>query len=226
MAKINHADCATPERDACSNLLGALDMTPLRAHRKSGGVLRYTSCESRVPKDHPLRAIRAVADEVIEILSAQLEELNSKLCNSSIEPAKLLRSLLLERLYSIRSERQLIEQLGYNLLFRWFVGLPIDAPQWDLSVFTKSRELLVGSGVAAQFLAVVLGQPRVASLLSSCHFSVDRAVIEDRTNPNSLKRRCVRAESPQPESDAEEDLYGENGERMPYYPARPRQQYL
>ena len=139
MAKINDAHSETPERDPCSNPFDALDLTPLRGHRKSDGLLRYISCEARVPEDHPLRAIRAVADEVLEILSPQFEELNSKLCNSSIEPAKLLRSLLLEGLYTIRSPRQLLEQLGYNLLFRWFIGLPIEAPTWENAPREKSR---------------------------------------------------------------------------------------
>jgi len=113
-----------------------------------------------------------------------------------IAPEKLLRSLLLEAFYAIPSEWQLIEQLGYNLLFRWFVGLTIDAPLWDAGVFIKDRKRLLTSDVAAQFLAAVLSQPRVESLLSSQHFCVDRALIETWTKPDSSNLRDGKAEPP------------------------------
>jgi transposase len=184
------------------------------------------SCEARVPAAHPLRPLRAIVDEVLEVLSPQLEAICADTVSPAIAQEKLLRSLLLEACYAIPSEGQLIEQLGYNLLFRWFVGLTIDAPPWDPGAFVKERKRLLKSDAAAQFLAAVLSQPRVESLLSNQHFSVDSALIETWTKPDGLDLRNGRAESPQPESGGEDDLYGENGERMPYYPARPRQRTL
>ena len=192
-------------------------------HRQKGGLLTYLSCEARVPEGHPLRAIRAIVDEVFEVLSPQLEGICAGTRGSSIAPEKLLRSLLLEAFYTIRSERQLIEQLGYNLLFRWFVGLSIDAPAWDTRVFTKNRELLLASDVARQFLVAVLSQPRVSSLLSNEHFSLNGRLIETWTLTKSMKPREGACDPSRTDRDADGDLYGENGEKMPYYPARPRQ---
>jgi transposase len=98
----------------------------------------YVSCEARVPADHPLRAVRAIVDEALEVLSPDFERLYSRIGRPSIAPEKLLRALLLQAFYSVRSERQLMQQLDYNLLFRWFVGLSMDAPIWDETVFTKT----------------------------------------------------------------------------------------
>ena len=194
---------------------------PIARQPQQGGLFTYVSCEARVPEGHPLRTIRAIADEVLEVLTPQLEELSADVVGPAIAAEKLMRSLLLEALYTIPSERQLIEQLGYNLLFRWFVGLSIDGPTWDAGVFNQYRKRLLTSG-AAQFLAAVISQPRVERLLTSDHFSIDTALIEAWTRPNSSKLREDRAQTPQLEGDAEGDLYGENGEKMPYYPARPR----
>lgn len=208
--------------DSRMHLCGPDAARPIARQPQQGGLFTYVSCEARVPEGHPLRTIRAIADEVLEVLTPQLEELPADVVGPAIAAEKLMRSLLLEALYTIPSERQLIEQLGYNLLFRWFVGLSIDAPTWDAGVFNQYRKRLLTSGAAAQFLAAVISQPRVERLLSSDHFSIDTALIEAWTRPNSSKLREDRAEPPQLESDAEGDLYGENGERMPYYPARPR----
>src|SRR5688572_4637316 len=109
---------------------------------QSAAMFSYVSCEARVPADHPLRAIRMIVDEALEVLSPEFERLYAKTGRPSIPPEKLLRALLLQAFYSVRSERQLMEQLDYNLLFRWFVGLAMDAPIWDASVFTKNRERL------------------------------------------------------------------------------------
>ena len=176
-----------------------------------------------MPEGHPLRAIRAIVDEVLEVLSPQLEGICASTRGSSMAPEKLLRSLLLEAFYTIRSERGLIEQLGYNLLFRWFVGLSIDAPEWDVRVFTKNREQLLASDVARQFLAAVLSQPRVSSLLSNEYFSLDGRLIETWTLMKSVKLREGASDRSRTDRDADDDLYGENGEKTPYYPARPRQ---
>jgi transposase len=135
------------------------------------------SCEARVAKDHPLRAIREIVNAALALLSPEFEKLYARLGRPSIAPEKLLRALLLQAFYSVRSERQLMEQLDYNLLFRWFVGLGMDAPVWDVAVFTKNRERLVEGEIASKFMAAVLSQPRVKELLSSEHFSVDGTLI-------------------------------------------------
>jgi transposase len=136
------------------------------------------SCEARVPADHPLRPIRAVVDEALEVLSPEFERLYSKIGRPSIPPEKLMRALLLQAFYGIRSERQLMEQLDYNLLFRWFVGLSLDAPVWDASVYSKNRDRLIEGEVAACFLNAVLQGERVRKLLSDDHFSVDGTLID------------------------------------------------
>lgn len=146
--------------------------------KQTASLFSYVSCEARVPADHPLRPIRAIVDEALEILSPDFEAMYSPIGRPSIAPEKLLRALLLQAFYTIRSERQLMEQMDYNLLFRWFVGLAMDAPIWDVTVFTKNRERLLAGDIAAKFLSAVIGQPRVQALLSDEHFSVDGTLIE------------------------------------------------
>ena len=128
---------------------------------QTAGLFSYVSCEARVPSSHPLRPIRAIVDEALEVLSPDFEAMYSAIGRPSIPPEKLLRALLLQAFYTIRSERQLMEQMDYNLLFRWFVGLSMDAPIWDVTVFTKNRERLLAGDIAAKFLAALLSQPRV-----------------------------------------------------------------
>lgn len=146
--------------------------------KQTASLFSYVSCEARVPADHPLRPIRAIVDEALEILSPDFEAMYPPIGRPSIAPEKLLRALLLQAFYTIRSERQLMEQMDYNLLFRWFVGLAMDAPIWDVTVFTKNRERLLAGDIAAKFLSAVIGQPRVQALLSDEHFSVDGTLIE------------------------------------------------
>jgi transposase len=169
----------------------------------------YVSCEARVPADHPLRAIRAIVGAALEELSPRFETLYAKAGRPSIAPEKLLRALLLQAFYTIRSERQLIEQLDYNLLFRWFVGLSMDAAVWDVTVFTKNRERLLAGDVAAQFLAAVLSQPRVRVLLSDEHFSVDGTLIEAWASLKSFKPRDGSGEPPAAGRNGERDFRGE-----------------
>src|SRR5258708_30039355 len=134
--------------------------------QQQDGMFSYISPDKRVPQDHPLRMIRSLVDGVLEQLSARFNRLYARAGRPSIAPEKLLRALLLQMLYSVRSERLLMEQLDYNFLFRWFVGLNIDDPVWDVTVFTKNRErLLVGEGAQGFFNAVV-EQARVQGLLS------------------------------------------------------------
>lgn len=151
------------------------------------GLFSYVSCEARVPANHPLRAIRAIVDEALDVLSLDFDAMYSAIGRPSIPPEKLLRALLLQAFYTIRSERQLMEQMDYNLLFRWFVGLSMDAPIWDVTVFTKNRERLLAGDIATKFLAALLSQPRVKALLSDEHFSVDGTLIEAWASMKSFR---------------------------------------
>ena len=155
----------------------------------SGSLFSYVDLESRVPKDHPLRVIRDIANGALSELSGDFAALYAPLGRPSIPPEKLLRATLLQAFYSIRSERQLMERLDFDLLFRWFVGLGIDDPAWDHSVFSKNRDRLLEGEIAAKFLAAVLVQPRVKRLLSSQHFSVDGTLVEAWASLKSLKPR-------------------------------------
>src|SRR5215210_3969934 len=143
-----------------------------------GGLFSYISAEARVPKDHPLRTIRELVRDVLGELNRNLSRLYASEGRPSIPPEQLLSALLLQVLYGIRSERQLMEQLDYNLLFRWFVGLSADDPVWDATVFCKNRDRLLNGDIAAKFFAGVLNLPQVKGLLSSDHFSVDGTLIE------------------------------------------------
>src|SRR5438034_9025217 len=134
---------------------------------RSDGLFSYVNCEGRVPKDHPLRAILRIVDEALAALSPEFEGLYAKFGRPSIPPERLLRALLLQAFYSVRSERQLMEQLEYNLLFRWFVGLSADDPVWDATVFCKNRDRLLNGDIARKFMTTVLNLPQVRSLLSS-----------------------------------------------------------
>jgi transposase len=138
----------------------------------------YVAPEQRVPADHPLRAIRIMVDTALRELSPEFARLYPKTGRPSIPPEKLLRALLLQMLYSVRSERQLMEQLDYNLLFRWFVGLSMDDPVWDPTVFTKNRERLLRGDIARAFFERVLAQAQGRHLLSGEHFTVDGTLIE------------------------------------------------
>jgi transposase len=149
----------------------------------------YVSLEARIPSDHPLRPMRAMVDDALKRLSRRFARLYADSGRPSIPPERLLRALLLQVLYSIRSERLLMEQLEYNLLFRWFVGLGIDDPVWVPTVFTKNRDRLLEGEIAEAFFEEVLGQGREAGLLSSEHFSVDGTLIEAWASQKSFQRK-------------------------------------
>src|SRR5947209_20158832 len=142
------------------------------ADEETGTLFSYLSPESMVPKDHPLRAIRPLVNAALARLSPDFARLYAPTGRTSIAPEKLLRALLLQAFYSVRSERQLMEQLTYNMLFRWFVGLSMDAPVWDVTVFTKNRERLLAGDVAVSFLLAVMADPAIKRLLSPEHVSV------------------------------------------------------
>jgi len=140
-----------------------------------------------VRQDHPLRAIRSLTDIALAALSSDFAALYSGVGRPSIPPEMLLRAMLLQAFYSVRSERQLMERLEFDLLFRWFVGIGVDAPVWDHSSFSKNRDRLLDGEIAAKFLSAVLAQPRVKRLLSSEHFSVDGTLIEAWASMKSFK---------------------------------------
>ena len=173
------------------------------------GLFSYVSCEARVPADHPLRPIRAIVDEALEVLSADFEAMYAPVGRPSVPPEKLLRALLLQAFYSIRSERQLMEQLDYNLLLCWFVGLSMDAPLWDVTVFTKNRERLLEADVAAKFMAVVLHHARMKKLLSDEHFSVDGTLIEAWASLKSFRPKDGSGPPAGPGRNAERNFHGE-----------------
>jgi transposase len=176
---------------------------------KSEALFSYVSCEARVPLDHPLRPIRKIVDEALVALSAEFEKLYAKFGRPSIAPEKLLRALLLQAFYSVRSERQLMEQLGYNLLFRWFVGLSMDAAVWDVTVFTKNRERLIEGDIATKFMTAVLNPARVKALLSDDHFSVDGTLIAAWASIKSFRPKDGSGGPPAPGRNGERDFHGE-----------------
>jgi len=145
---------------------------------RTGELFSYVNLEARVRRDHPLRAIWRIVNEALSALEREFAALYSPIGRPSIPPEKLLRAMLLQAFYSIRSERLLMERLEYDLLFRWFVGIGVDDAAWDHSVFSKNRDRLLEGDIAAKFLTAVLAQPKVKKLLSSDHFSVDGTLIE------------------------------------------------
>lgn len=171
----------------------------------SDSLFSYVSCEARVPAGHSLRPIRAMVDEVLEVLSPDFEGMFSRVGRPSIPPEKLLRALLLQAFYSIRSERQLMEQMDHNLLFRWFAGLSMDAAIWDVTVFTKNRDRVLSGDVAVKFLSAVVAQARARQLLSEEHFSVDGTLLDAWASMKSFR--------PQEEGDDEPPGPGRNAER-------------
>ncbi len=163
--------------------------------RRSGELFSYIDLEHRVRQDHPLRPIREMANAALSALSSEFDGLYSKTGRPSIAPEMLLRAMLLQAFYSIRSERQLMERLEFDLLFRWFVGIGIDEPVWDHSSFSTNRDRLLDGEIAAKFLAAVLAQPRVKRLLSSDHFSVDGTLIKAWASMKSFKPKGSKDDS-------------------------------
>jgi transposase len=171
----------------------------------SGSLFSYVDLEERVPAKHPLRTIREIVNDVLASLDAEFERLYEGTGRQSIAPERLLRASLLQAFYSVRSERQLMEQINYNLLFRWFVGLGIDDDAvWDHSTFSKNRDRLLDADVAAKFLEAVLRHPKVKRFLSDDHFSVDGTLVEAWASLKSFRAKDGSDEPPAP---------GRNGER-------------
>jgi transposase len=166
------------------------------ADDRSDFLFSYVSPEHRVPADHPLRPLRTMTDAALTQLSGRFDEMYAAMGRPSIPPEQLLRALLLQHLYSIRSERLLIEQLDYNLLFRWFVGLGMDEAIWDHSTFSKNRDRLLAGDVATAFFDAVLAEARAHRLLSDEHFTVDGTLLEAWASHKSFRTKDTPAGTP------------------------------
>ena len=177
--------------------------------KASGSLFSYVDLEARVPAKHPLRVIREIVNDTLASLDAEFAKLYEGTGRESVAPERLLRSSLLQAFYSVRSERQLMEQLDYNLLFRWFVGLGVDDPVWDHSTFSKNRDRLLDADVAAKFLAAVLRHAKVKRFLSDEHFSVDGTLIEAWASLKSFRAKDGSDEPPAPGRNGERQFHGE-----------------
>lgn len=181
---------------------------------RSGELFSYVDLERRVPARHPLRAIRAIVNEALGTLDEEFQAIYALTGRPSIPPEKLLRALLLQLFHGIRSERQMMERLDFDLSFRWFVGLGVDDAVWDASTFSKNRDRLLDGDIAAQFLAAILARPQVKRLLSNDHFSVDGTLIEAWCSMKSFRpKEEADTDAPPPEepsgSNAAVDFRGE-----------------
>jgi transposase len=175
----------------------------------SGSLFSYVDMEERVPATHPLRTVRTIVNEVLAALDIEFEALYRGTGRQSIALERLLRASLLQAFYTVRSERQLMEQINYNLLFRWFVGLGIDDAVWDHSTFSKNRDRLLGADVAAKFLAAVLRHPKVMRFLSDEHFSVDGTLVEAWASIKSFRAKDGSDEPPGPGRNSERHFHHE-----------------
>jgi transposase len=166
------------------------------ADQQQNHIFSYVSPEERVRKDHPLRLIRMMVDEVLQQLSRRLDAMYAKVGRPSIPPEQLLRAQLLQMLYSIRSERLLMEQIDYNMLFRWFIGLNLDDEVWNPTVFTKNRDRLLRADVAKEFLAHVVEQARDKGLTSDEHFTVDGTLLDAWAGAKSFQPKDKKQPPP------------------------------
>ena len=175
----------------------------------SGRLFSYVDLEKRVPAEHPLRVIRGIVNGTLAAMSGEFDALYSAFGRESIPPERLLRALLLQALYTIRSERQLVERIDFDLLFRWFVGLGMDDAVWDATTFTKNRDRLLAGEIATRFLATVLTQPQVKTLLSDEHFSVDGTLLEAWASTKSFRPKDRSGPPPDPGRNGEQDFHGQ-----------------
>ena len=177
----------------------------------SGALFSYVDLEARVGQNHPLRTIRTIVNDALARLAGDFSALYSRLGRPSIPPEKLLRAMFLQAFYSIRSERQLMDRLEFDLLFRWFVGIGVDDVAWDHSTFSKNRDRLLEGDVAARLLNAVLSQPRVKRLLSTDHFSVDGTLIGAWASMKSFRPKDGSGEPPTPGGgkNREADFHGQ-----------------
>jgi transposase len=172
-------------------------------------IFSFISPEERVRKDHPLRAIRAMADLALWNMSAKFDAMYAKTGRPSIPPEKLLRAQLIQMLYSVRSERLLMEELDYSVLYRWFVGMNLDEPVWDVTVFTKNRNRLLDGDVAREFLTEVVKQAQEKNLTSDEHFTVDGTLIEAWASLKSFQNKDQQSTPPDDPGNPTVDFHGE-----------------
>lgn len=175
----------------------------------AGSLFSYVDLEKRIRPDHPLRVIRGIVNSTLLTLSPEFDGLYSLWGRVSIPPERLLRALLLQAFYSIRSERQLVERIEFDLLFRWFVGLGVDDPVWDASSFAKNRDRLLAGDVAVKFLATVLAHRQVKTLLSTEHFSVDGTLLEAWASTKSFRPKDGSGSLPDAGRNGEQDFHGQ-----------------
>lgn len=176
---------------------------------RSGSLFSYVDVEARVGADHPLRQIRAIVNEALSALNRRFEALYAREGRRSIPPERLLRASLLQLFYSIRSERQLMERLDFDLLFRWFVGLGVDDPVWDATVFSKNRDRLLNTVIAQEFLSALLVLPQVKTLLSREHFTVDGTLLKAWASMKSFRPKDGSGNPPGSGRNGERDFRGE-----------------
>lgn len=177
-------------------------------HQQSD-IFSYLSPEQRVRQDHPLRAIRAMADLALESMSKRFDSMYAKTGRPSIPPEKLLRAQLIQMLYSVRSERLLMEEIDYSVLYRWFVGMNLDEPVWDVTVFTKNRDRLLDGDVAREFLCEVVKQAQEKNLTSDEHFTVDGTLIEAWASLKSFQGKDQKNMPPDDPGNPTVDFHGE-----------------
>lgn len=180
---------------------------------KQASMFSYVSPERRIPADHPLRRIKAMADEILAGLTSTFDAMYSKVGRPSIPPERLLKSQILIALYSVRSDRQFCEQLDYNLLFRWFLDMNADEPTFDASSFSRNRDRLLDHDVAAKFFAAVVEQARGAHLMSHDHFTVDGTLIEAMASLKSFRRKDEKADDRSPPDDPSNPTVNFRGEK-------------
>ena len=183
------------------------------ADDKQASMFSVVSPERRIPADHPLRRIKAMADEILRGLSSTFDAMYSKTGRPSIPPERLLKSQILMALYSVRSDRQFCEQLDYNLLFRWFLDMSADEPTFDASSFSRNRDRLLDHDVAGKFFAAVVEQARAAHLMSHDHFTVDGTLIEAMASLKSFRPKDEKAEDREPPDDPGNPTVNFHGEK-------------
>lgn len=176
---------------------------------QQSAMFSYLSPEQRIPADHPLRAVRKLTDRILAELSGAFERMYSAMGRPSVPPEKLLRALLLQIFYTIRSERLLMEQLNYNLLFRWFVGLNMDDAVWDVTVFTKNRDRLLEGDVARKFFELVVQEAQTLNLMSDEHFTVDGTLLEACAGLKSFRKRGDDQAPPEDPGNPTVNFHGE-----------------
>ncbi len=182
----------------------------MRGHdHQQADMYSYLSPEQRVRENHPLRKIRAMADVALQNMSERFDRRYAKTGRPSIPPEKLLRAQLIQMLYSVRSERLLMEEIDYSVLFRWFVGMNRDEPVWDVTVFTKNRDRLLEGDVAREFLAEVVRQAESKGLTSDEHFTVDGTLMEAWASLKSFQRKGEKKAPPDDPGNPSVDFHGE-----------------